>query len=98
MALTLLIGGARSGKSRLAVSLASSCGALAFGSAIGIGVALVAGAASAAGIVVTVAVVTFAIGGSARRCFGGATGDVFGAAAELSQTLGLVAVVVIAGR
>ncbi|MGZ4130766.1 MAG: adenosylcobinamide-GDP ribazoletransferase [Actinomycetota bacterium] len=71
---------------------------LAFGSAIGIGVAFVAGAASAAGIVVTVAVVTFAVGGIARRCFGGATGDVFGAAAELSQTLGLVAVVVIAGR
>ncbi len=71
---------------------------LATGSAIGIGIAFLAGAAGAAGIVVTVAVVTVAIGGIARRCFGGATGDVFGAAAELAQTLGLVTVVVIAGR
>jgi adenosylcobinamide-GDP ribazoletransferase len=54
-----------------------------------------AGAAAAGAIVVTVGAVTLAIGVLARRVFGGATGDVFGAATELSQTLALTAVLLV---
>jgi adenosylcobinamide-GDP ribazoletransferase len=70
---------------------------------LALGVALVtavlasapAGVGAAGAIVGTVGAVTLSIGVLARRMLGGATGDVFGAATELSQTLALTAVVLV---
>jgi len=72
--------------------------ALVVGVATGLAIAGLAGFAGALAVVVSVAAVTLGVGALARRSFGGVTGDVFGAAAELSQTLALVAVVAVAGR
>jgi adenosylcobinamide-GDP ribazoletransferase len=62
-----------------------------------VGVALAAATAglAAAGMVVAVAGVALAIGAWSRRRLGGITGDGFGAAAELGETLALVAAVAV---
>ncbi len=69
-------------------------GAMLFAAATSVAVAATAGPAGAAAIVVGTLVVAVAVGRVARRRFGGVTGDVFGAAAELAQTFALTAVVV----
>jgi adenosylcobinamide-GDP ribazoletransferase len=71
----------------------ASPAALAIGGATAAAACLTAGPAPAVAILLTVAAVTAAIGALARRSFRGATGDVFGAATELAQTLGLTAAV-----
>jgi adenosylcobinamide-GDP ribazoletransferase len=71
------------------------------GVALGVGLATAVLASAPTGVGVTAAIlgavgaVTLAIGVLARRMFGGANGDVFGAATELSQTLALTAVVLV---
>ena len=56
------------------------------------------GPAGAAAVLGGVLAATLAVGATARRLFGGATGDVFGASAELAQTVALTAVVAATGR
>jgi adenosylcobinamide-GDP ribazoletransferase len=70
-------------------------GTMVFAAATSIAVCAAAGAARAAAILVTVLLVSAAIGAIARQRFSGVTGDVFGAAAELAQTLALAAVAVV---
>lgn len=69
---------------------------LTVGVATAVGAAAVAGSSRAAAIVAVVVVVTFGVGALARRSFGGVTGDVFGAAVELAETLSLAGVAAVA--
>jgi adenosylcobinamide-GDP ribazoletransferase len=66
-------------------------GAIGVGLATAVIASLPGGPWTAVAIVASVCVVTIAIGVAARRSLGGATGDVFGAATELAQTLALTA-------
>jgi adenosylcobinamide-GDP ribazoletransferase len=72
--------------------------ALALGGVTAVAIAAAAGAGAGVAIIGTVLATTVIVGAEARSWFGGATGDVFGASAELAQTVALTAVVVMAGR
>jgi adenosylcobinamide-GDP ribazoletransferase len=74
--------------------------ALALGVAGVTAVALVALAGVSGGVAIaaTAIVVVLGVAVVARRAFGGVTGDALGASVELTQTLGLLAAVVVLGR
>jgi adenosylcobinamide-GDP ribazoletransferase len=74
-----------------------SMAAILWGVATAVSVSTLAGFAGWGAVVGTTIVVTAVVGRIARRSLGGATGDVFGAATELAQTLSLVAVVIVTG-